>query len=247
MKGAGRGPRAGENIVIRHVERLDFTVTEAPWPFAEERRAEIDAHFVALKKEKPALWNGRVLLFRDCVFTDDALTGGAFETDYASFMAWRAWNYPDNDIRNCFALPALESGDGAFLLGRMASHTANAGQIYFPCGTPDPNDIVSGRADLDGSARRELLEETGLDADTLVASSGWDIACDGGMVALFKRMKSDLPALRIQSLMLDFLAAQDTPELSDIVIVRSADDLSPDMPPYVIAFLQHALSARVTE
>ena len=49
----------------------------------------------------------------------------------------------------------------------MGPHTANAGRIYFPCGTPDPDDIVGKRIDLDLSVRRELKEETGLD----VASS----------------------------------------------------------------------------
>ena len=45
----------------------------------------------------------------------------------------------------------VRSSDGAYLLGVMNRHTANAGRVYFPAGTPDPDDIVGARVDLDGS------------------------------------------------------------------------------------------------
>ena len=45
-----------------HVDRLELAFEPKPWAFADERRAEIDAFFAELQREKPALWNGRVLL-----------------------------------------------------------------------------------------------------------------------------------------------------------------------------------------
>ena len=68
--------------------------------------------------------------------------GAYLETDFASFLAWRDWGFPDRRCATASRMAALRSADGAFLLGVMGRHTATAGQIYFPAGTPDPTDIV---------------------------------------------------------------------------------------------------------
>ena len=41
------------------IERLELRFEPWFWPFALERRAEIDAHFEAFKRVRPAIWNGR--------------------------------------------------------------------------------------------------------------------------------------------------------------------------------------------
>src|SRR5262249_30553528 len=68
--------------------------------------------------------------------------------------AWRDWDFPDRDVRACFAMGALLSCDGAFVLGVMNAHTAGAGGIYFPSGMLEPRDVVSGRVDFDRNVRR---------------------------------------------------------------------------------------------
>jgi hypothetical protein len=153
------------DIDILPVQRLDFHVFPLPWPFAEDRRTEIEDYFTHLRREKPQLWNGRVLLLRDFEISGATLQGTMFETDYASFIAWRDWGFPDRDVRACFAMGALLSRDGAFLLGVMNAHTAGAGGIYFPSGVLDPGDVVGGRVDFDRNVRREIVEETGLSLD----------------------------------------------------------------------------------
>ena len=72
------------------------------------------------------------------------------ETDFKAFLAWRDFGMPAAGIRNAFGMAALISADGAFILGEMASHTANAGRIYFASGTPDPSDILSETVDIEG-------------------------------------------------------------------------------------------------
>ncbi len=95
-------------------------------------------------------------------FEGDVFRGAYLETRFSRFIAWRDFGFPDRTMRNCFAMAALRAADGAFLLGVMGAHTANAGKVYFPAGTPDLDDVVGDRVDLAGSVARELGEETGL-------------------------------------------------------------------------------------
>ena len=174
---------------IIELDRVEIAVEPWSWEFASARRAAIDRHFASRQRERPALWNGRVLLVHRYEIDHGVLRGACFETDYASFLAWRDWDLPDAGVFNVFAAAALQAADGAYLLGEMAPSTAAAGQLYFPCGTPDPEDITAGGTlDLAGSLARELLEETGIDIATLDAAPGWCLVRDRGYFALMKRL-----------------------------------------------------------
>ena len=221
------------------IDRLEFSVASWSWPFADERRAEIDAHFARRNVGAMQLWNGRILLARGYRIVGDALTGTCFETDYASFLAWRDWGFPDPAIVNCFAMGALRSSDGAFLLGVMAPHTANAGAVYFAAGTPDPSDVANGRLDLAGSVTREVAEETGLTAADYAAAAGWHAVPAGPRLALMKTLTAPTPAAALQRKMRDHLAREAKPELSDIRIVRGPGDFDRAMPAFVTAYLDY--------
>ena len=140
-------------------------------------------------------------------------------------------------MRNCFAMGALRANDGAFLLGVMAAHTANAGRIYFPSGTPEPGDVVGTAVDLDGSVRREIAEETGISFDTLDAEPGWHAVLAGPRIALMKILHARESAVALRTRILEHLAREPEPELADIRIVRGPADLDPCMQPFVTAFL----------
>jgi 8-oxo-dGTP pyrophosphatase MutT (NUDIX family) len=219
------------------VERLDLAFAPRPWPFAEERRAEIDAFFAELQRQNPALWNGRVLLLYRQRVSGGVFEGDYLETDYASFLAWRRWGSPPAGVRDCFSAAAIVSSDGAVLLGEMGPHTANAGKIYFPCGTPDPSDIVDGKVDLAWSVERELKEETGLDIAAFAAEPGWTTVVDGPLIVQVRTLRSAQPADELRARMLAHLASEAQPELSDIRIVRGPADYAPAMPAFVMAWL----------
>ena len=222
--------------VVR-IDRAEMRFAPKPWAFAQARRAEIDAHFAGLKRERPGLWNGRVLLLHEFAIADAVLRGAYFETDFASFIAWRDWGWPDAAIRNCFGQAALQAADGAYLLGVMAGHTLNAGRIYFPSGTPDPSDVTGYRVDLAGSVLRELTEETGLTSVDVAVEAGWHAVLAGPRLAMLKPVRSPLPAPALCARILAHLAADAHPELADLRIVRGPADLDDMMPEFIRDYL----------
>jgi hypothetical protein len=118
-------------ISIVPIERLELTFTPQPWPFSEQRRQEIDVFSDRLRTSKLALWNGRVLISALTESTSADSAARSSETDYASMLAWKNWGSRRrrNELR--FAQGAVRSADERSLLGVMAPHTANSGQIYF--------------------------------------------------------------------------------------------------------------------
>jgi 8-oxo-dGTP pyrophosphatase MutT (NUDIX family) len=226
---------------IHRVTTLDLKLEPFAWPFAHERRAEIDAHFAARQREKPKIWNGRVLLARKPVFEDRRFATSYFETDFASFLAWRDWGFPDKHVFNGFGMGALRCADGAFVMGEMAGHTANAGRVYFPAGTPDPDDIDGGTVDIVGSVAREVEEETGLTPADYQAGAHWDCVVASASVAMIRILHAGISGEAMRRRIEGNLARQSEPELSAIHLVRGTPDLTAAMPRFVTAFIEQEL------
>ena len=188
------------------------------------------------------MWNGRVLLGRHPVFSGERFSASYFETDFASFLAWRDWGFPDPYVFNGFGMGALLSNDGAFALGEMGSHTANAGRIYFPSGTPDLSDVKGSTVDIPGSVVRELEEETGLLPGDYKADPDWHCIFTGPAVAMMKILRVDMPGEALRARIMGNLALQPSPELSGIHLVRGTADLTSTMPRFVTAFIEAQLS-----
>jgi hypothetical protein len=223
---------------IHRVTTLDLKLEPFAWPFALGRRAEIDAHFARMQREKPKIWNGRVLLGRKPVFDGTRFATSYFETDFASFLAWRDWGFPDKDVFNGFGMGALRCADDAFVMGEMAGHTANAGRIYFPSGTPDLDDIRGGAVDIAGSVRREVEEETGLTSADYRAGPHWDCVVSGVAIAMIRILQVDASGEALRARIEANLARQHQPELAAIHLVRKTSDFTPAMPRFVTAFIE---------
>ena len=69
-----RHERAASAPAVFPVERLELTFEPRPWPYAGEKRAEIDAFFAELQRKVPSVWNGRVLLLHRHVIADGVFT-----------------------------------------------------------------------------------------------------------------------------------------------------------------------------
>ena len=229
-------------IAIHRVTTLDLNVRPRPWPFADERRADIDAHFAIKQREKPKIWNGRILLGRDPDFTGDRFSACYFDADFADFLAWRDWGFPDRSVFNGFGMGALRCSDGAFVLGEMGHHTANAGRIYFPSGTPDLDDIRDGAADIAGSIAREVEEETGLTSADYRIRAYWNCVVSGAAIAMIRMLEVDVTGEELRDRIEANLTRQDQPELSAIHLVRDSGDLTASMPRFVTAFIEQHFS-----
>jgi 8-oxo-dGTP pyrophosphatase MutT (NUDIX family) len=160
-------------VHIVEVAEPDLAFEPRPWQFAQTRAEAVATRWARLRREKPEVYNGRVLLMRRWALAPRIngglkLQGDYFEVDYADFVAWRTIGDSIELVFNCLPMAALRRADGPFCLARWPPPTTNGGQIYFPAGTPDPSDLFDGKVDLEASACRELLEETGVRAEEAI-------------------------------------------------------------------------------
>lgn len=227
------------------VAEIDARVAPFEWDFARERAGEIADYWARAKAKKPAMFDGRVLLGHTLDYTPDnggLLRSRYFETAFSAFLAYRDFGFPGGRVFNGFAMAALRSADGAFLLGEMGAHTASAGMSYFPAGTPDREDIVGDTVDLAGSVRRELREETGLELADADLDPVWTIVRYQGRVACMRPVRLAGTASEIAAEIEGFLARDPQPELAGMRIVRSMSDLAAlRVPEFVRIYLAHEL------
>lgn len=234
---------------IVEVAAVDCEVIDAGWSFATDEATAIDAHWSRRTAGNPHLFNGRVMLLHHGEVERDeagsaAFRGACFETDFKAFMAWREFGFPPTDVRNIFSMAAIETEDGGFVLGEMAAHTAPAGQIYFPSGTPDRSDVRGGRVDIEGSALRELAEETGLGPTDIEPVPGLVLVMDRFRVCCMKRMRAAATAEVLVARIHDWLAAEAHPELTRMHIVREVGGIPTAVPDFVADYLRHMIVRR---
>ena len=184
-----------------------------------------------------------MLMLKDHAMEGRALRGTFFAADYADFLYWRNHDFPDRAVVNCFSMGALRSQDGAFLLGVMGEHTANAGKIYFPAGTPEPGDVHGSTVDLLGNIVREIAEETGLGEHDISIGEGWSTVMAGDRLPLIKPVEARGDAEDLRRRILAHLAGEERAELSDIRIVRTQRDFDARMPDFILAYLSHVFAA----
>ena len=207
-----------------------------PWVFAIERRRD-DAY----SRTVP----GKAGNLNGCVVTHhQEFAGGVLvrntETDHASFAAWWALG-PSVCVGARPLCAAADYGSRPSLYWRYGP-TFNSGKIYFPCGTPDPDDIVDGKVDLSHSIQRELKEETGFDITEFESEAGWAMVVDGPLIALIKVLRSNEVTSVLRERVLAHLASEREPELSGVCVIRDVGEFDPAMPRFISAFLASRFS-----
>ncbi|TXM93720.1 NUDIX hydrolase [Methylobacterium sp. WL116] len=227
--------------VVR-LARLEARLVTYDWAWARDNAERIEQNWMRRRAAQPALFDGPVLVACGCAIDGDSCRLDLFETPYSRFLTYRDGGSPDGHVANAFAAIVPWSADGAVLLGRMGVHTANAGQIYFPCGTPDLDDVRGEAVDFSGSAARELLEETGLRVPD-GATEDWVCLRGEGQLAFLRPVRFAEDAAALIERMEIHALGEDEPELAGIVAVREAADIEAAMPGFVRAYLASAFEA----
>jgi 8-oxo-dGTP pyrophosphatase MutT (NUDIX family) len=234
--------------MIHPITDVRITVAPGVWPLDDDTRRRIADHWATAVAANPRLWNGRVFGTLapgrpgGLAIENGVLAGSAVETDFADFLAWRDWGFPEIGIRNLFGSAAVLTSDGALIYGVMGGHTANAGRIYPPGGSLEPRDVTAdGRLHVVRSIELELQEETGLEAGEATVE-GMVAVFDGPRVSVARLFRFSDDADRLAARIRDTLSAQEHRELDDVVLLRTpADADDPRVPPYARALAAHLL------
>ena len=229
---------------IETLKGLDLVYQDRDWPFAAQNRAEIMLAWEKRILQNPSLWNGEVLIAQDVLLTGNVLSARLSRTDYASFVVWRDWGWPDTTAFNLFGMGAMMTTDGALVFGEMSSHTLNPGMIYPPGGSLEPTDVrPDGMIDIDNSICKEISEETGLDVSQCDVRQMFAVY-DGQRLAVVKILQVDLAFGEVEAVFAQHNGKESQPELVRLVPMRSMADVNGNVPSWAVGIAQRILDDR---
>lgn len=235
--------------MIRPISDIRLQLVAGDWPLDHDTKTRVDDHWQKVLENNPHLWNGRVLGTRapgtpgGIVIEDGVLTAEAVEGDFAAFLAWRDWGFPEIGLRNLFGSALIRSADGALVYGVMGKDTANAGRVYPPGGSLEPSDADDdGHIGVIASIEREMMEETGLVAGEAVAGPIY-AAFDGPRVSIGRIYDFPVEADALVARIAANLDRQEERELARVIALRSVDTLAGlPAPGYARAFAENLLA-----
>ena len=229
--------------VILPVDEVDVRLVAEPHPFERDNAEAIAANWAMEKAERPALFDGIVVLLSELAYRDSRLVGRCHAVRFSTFMLWRKLK-PVTSAEHAFAHAMLISSDNALVAIRMGSHTANAGKVYFAAGSFEPEDFRDGLVDLDYNMLREVREETGLDLGTASREERCHaLSVESGTVIVrcFRAAETaDELAERIRA----FVATDPEPEIEGPVIIRGMHDLPEGLMPHMHSLVEWHFSQR---
>lgn len=203
--------------------------------YVRTHRDAIDANWRLEIAANPDLFDGEIYLAPQADLDNGVLCATYQRTSFRSLLYWRKDANPDKPF-HIFGSGVIVSADNRLLLGQMAAHNAVGGRIYFPAGSNDDQDIVCGEVDFAGNARREVLEETGIDLSMAVRTGGYMLVMSARNLALFRCYYFDQAGFALQAQAENFIAAQAKPELSRILMTGQDDQLDERSPDYIRSF-----------
>ncbi len=234
-----------KDVRIVPVRRVELWREPRTWPWAQANRTAIGANLAKVRMEQPTFFNGLVYLLHEWSIEDGVFHGSMFETDVASFLAWRDGGFPDENPTHCFGIGALRSSDGTYFLGQQAKPRPQACAINFPEAMPEPCDLREEHlVEMPPCILRRLKEQTGLAPDDVRLLPGWHAAITPHSVALIKLVVVPDRAPAVLARVRSFIDMQRPAELAGLVGVRESVDLQLAMPLIARAYLSDVVARR---
>ncbi len=224
-----------EQNKVYPVREICITVIAGEPDYVMRNRQAIDDNWQQEIAANPALYDGEIYLAPRASLRDGVLRADYQRTNFRSLLYWRKDENAHKPF-HIFGSGVIVSSDNQLLLGQMASHNAVGGRIYFPAGSNDDQDIVDGQVDLAGNARREVLEETGIDLREAKRSSGYTVVMSERSLALFRCYYFDRTANALCQQAEQFIAGQSQPELARVLMTKQGDKLDERSPVYIRTF-----------
>ena len=209
---------------ILPVDAIDVRLVAEQHPFERENQAAIAENWRRETDEKPALYDGTVVLLSSLSYRDNRLSGRCHAVKYSTFMLWRK-NREASGAEHAYAHAVLVAGDNALVAIRMGAHTVNAGRVYFAAGSFEPIDFRDGLVDVDFNMIREVGEETGLDLSAAKRGRRWHALSTPSGTVIFRRYRVAETADELARRISAFVASEDEPEIEGPVIIRNGTDL----------------------
>lgn len=220
---------------IYPVTEISGRVAEGVPAYVQQHQTQIDENWQQEITANPTLYDGEIYLASQATLNNGVLLADYQRTSFRSLLYWRKDKSADKPF-HIFGSGVIVSSDNKLLLGQMATHNAVGGRIYFPAGSNDDQDIVDGAVDFDGNARREVLEETGIDLNDAVRKSGYTIVVSERSLALFRCYHFDQSGEELIRQAQQFIASEAVPELSHVLMIGQGDVLDERSPAYIHAF-----------
>lgn len=125
-----------------------------------------EAYWESLLKGGKRYFRGDIFTIVDVKHGNEGITLYTELTDYAHFLYTIHKNvYEEHDCRVIYTSVLVETADGKFVIGVMGEDTFAPQKLQLFGGGIDKGDIKGNEIDLEHSAKKEIAEELGIDAD----------------------------------------------------------------------------------